>query len=362
MKLRWLVVLLLVVAFGAGAWMLLRPPDLQLPPATASAPEALPGPRALPSSPAKLAASAVLSIDVRTPGIKQSVHAARASLYVEFLNAKQLKPLYDRLKASPEGQTPEGEYLLYEMLRRCATVSDRTTPRPFVRPAPKRDEFVASLSPNDPQRDKRIAAFDEVETNRCTGFEGVSITQADLNKLLANAASAGDPKARALAIEQELFQQRRAGGRMDSQTLSDAQVETLRQVLTSRDPGAIVTAGRLLSNTWHDFSLRIGADGQIAEPRALNNAWQMLACDYGYPCDANNSRVLGECALQGHCQATSLQDHLLFYGSSPHDSQLVAQYQQILRNAVESGDWSQVAVVRAPRPPGSPRMFFYGGR
>jgi hypothetical protein len=304
----------------------------------------------------------VLSIDPRSGSARQSVHAARASLYVEFLSAKQLKPLYDRLKASPEGQTPEGEYLLYEMLRQCATVTDRTTPRPFVRPQPKRDEFLASLSPTDPQRDKRIAAFDAVETNRCAGFEGVSVTQADLNKLLASAVNAGDPKARALAIEQELFQQRRAGGRMDNQTLSDAQVETLRQVLASRDPGAMVTAGRLLSSTWQDFSLRIGPDGQPAEPRALYNAWQTLACDYGYPCDANNARVLSECALQGHCQATSLQDHLLFYGSSPNDSQLMAQYQQILRNAVETGDWSQVAVVRTPRPPGSPRMFFYGGR
>ena len=60
----------------------------------------------------------------------------------------------------------------------------------------------------------------------------------------------------------------------------------------------MVIAGRLLSNSWHDFSIRVGGtDAQIAEPRALYNAWQALACDYGYSCDASNSRVLSACAF-----------------------------------------------------------------
>jgi hypothetical protein len=140
-------------------------------------------------------------------------------------------------------------------------------------------------------------------------------------------------------------------------TLSDAQVETLQSVLGSKDPAAMVIAGRLLSNAWQDFAVRIGGtDGQIAEPRALFNAWQVLACDYGYPCDTGNDRVLSECAFQGHCDASSLQDFIFFYAASPHDSQLVSQYQAILRNAVETGDWSQVTVVRGTRPPRSPRF------
>lgn len=361
MKTRWLVVLLLLVAFGAGAWMLLRPPEMPVAPAAAApAPEESPTRRAAAPVPSKLSASAVLSIDPRANGAK-SAQAAPASLNTEYLKAKTLRPLYDRLKGSPEGQTPEGEYLLYEILRRCANVTERTGPRPFTRPQPKREDFLATLSPNDPQRDKRIAAFDDMETNRCAGFEGVTVSQAELNKLLASAVSAGDPKARAVSVEQEIWAQRRAGGRLDQMTLSDAQVDTLRQVLGTRDPGAMVIAGRLLSNTWHDFSVRVGPDGEVAEPRAFFNAWQILACDYGYPCDSSNSRLLQECALQGHCQASSLQDYLYYYGSSPHDSQLMQQYTGILRNAVETGNWSQVAVTRGPRLPGSPRMFF-GGR
>src|SRR5205814_323844 len=236
----------------------------------------------------------------------------------------------------------EGQYILYEIMRRCATVTEGSVRRPFQRAMPNREDVVASISPNDPNRDKRLAAFDEMDTKRCAGFENVAITQADLNKLLSDAVAAGDPKARAMQIERELFASRPQGQRMDQVTISDAQIEQLRQILASRDPGAMVTAGRILSNSWNDYSVRIGPDNQVMEPRAFMNAWQILACDYGYPCGADNTRVLSECALQGHCQAQSLQDYLYYYAGSPHDSQLVQQYQQILRNAVETGDWSQV--------------------
>ena len=70
-------------------------------------------------------------------------------------------------------------------------------------------------------------------------------------------------------------------------------------------------------------------------------------------------KVLDGCALNGHCQGQSLQDYLYYYGGSPHDSQLVAQYEQVLRNAVETGDWSQVNVVRGPRP-NTGQWFFFG--
>ena len=359
MKSRWLlVVMVMVAAFGAGAWMLLRPPEAPVLPAenvVLAAP--LESSRPPASSASKLSAAAVLDIDPRAISPRPGrAMATKASLNNEFLTTKNLKALYDRLKATPEGQTPEGTYLLYEMLRRCANVTDGGR-RPFQRPIPKREEFLASLPANDPNRDKRIAAFDDIETNRCAGFEGVTVTQADLNKLLADAVAAGEPKARALQVEQEVMQMQ---GRPAARTLNDAQLETLRQVIASRDPGAMVTAGRLLSNTWNDLTIRLGPEGQVVEPRAFMNAWQILACDYGCACGGDNARVLSECALQGHCNAASLQDFLFYYGGSPHDSQLVTQYQGILRAAIESGDWSQLSVVRGPRPTGSPRMFFYG--
>jgi len=356
---RWIAVLLVVVALGAGAWMLLRPPEFTPPPASASTlPAEAPVQRATSTAPSRLSASAVLSIDPRNVSGKPPAAHAK-TLNSEFLTTKSLKSLYERLKGSPEGGTPEGQYILYEILRRCATVTEGSARRPYQRAMPAREDFVASISPTDPQREKRLAAFDEVDTKRCAGFEGVTITSADLQRLLTDSVNAGDPKARVLALERELWAQRQTGQRMSNVSLSDAQVEQLRQIIGTRDPGAMVAAGRILSNTWHDFSIRVGND--VIEPRAFYNAWQILACDYGYPCGSDNSRVLTECALQGHCQVQTLQDYLYYYAGSPHDSQLVMQYQQVLRNAIETGDWSQMQIVRGPRPPGRGQVYFGPG-
>jgi hypothetical protein len=356
MKRYWVLFAVVLCAITAGAWALLRPPEAPtLPPVSVALPATPEAPRAPLPDRGKLAASEVLKIDPRAVSVKAAARPAKATLYYEYLTSKQLKALYDRIKAGPEGQTPEGSLVMYEMLRRCANIAEGGQ-RPPVRPLPKREDFMAALSPTDPNRDKRIAAYEEIETNRCAGFEGVTVTRAELNKLLADAAAAGSPTARALLIEQEAFQAARS--RTGPASLTDAQLDTLRQLAASRDPAAIVAVGRLLSNTWQDLTVRVGADGTVVEPRAFMNAWQILACDYGHNCGAANERLLSECAVQGHCDASSLPDHLFFYGGSPHDSQLVTQYQAILRAAIETGDWSQLSMVRGARPPGTPRMFF----
>jgi hypothetical protein len=65
--------------------------------------------------------------------------------------------------------------------------------------------------------------------------------------------------------------------------------------------------------------------------------------------------VASGCAYQGHCNATSLSDFIFYYGASPNDSQLMSQYREILRTAVETGNWSQLQVARgAPPIPGAP--------
>ena len=368
MKYRIALALGLLAAFVAGAWMALRPPEFpEAPPAPAAASAVAVVKAAVMVAPTKLGAQSGLALDPRANPAKGAGAAPRATLFTEYLKARQYRALYDRLKSSPEGQTPEGAYVLYEMLRKCATITERTTRAPIVRTSEqKRDEFVAAIAMNDPQRDKRIAAFDDVATNRCAGMEGITITQADLNKILANAAAGGDPKAQALSMEQELWAARRAAGPenrwgRDSVTVSDAQVESLRQIVASRDPEAMVIAGRLLASSWHDFSMRIGADNQLVEQRAFSQAWQLLACDYGYPCGEDNQRVLTACAYQGHCNAASLSDYMFYYGSSPYDSQLLSQYREVLRNAIETGNWSQLNVVRGPVPPGTGRTIFRQG-
>ena len=285
--------------------------------------------------------------------------AAPPSLTRDFLTARRYRALYDRLKSSAEGATPEGQFVLHEILNACADVAGRTDRRTYYRQRTQsRADFEATLPAGDPQRDKRLAAFDDF-ANRCAGFEGVTATQAQLDALLASAASGGDAKARAMQVENTLRQERIAAARTDGWaaaraiTLDDAQLDTLRQTVASHDPEALVIAGRALATSAGE--LRIGPDAQVVEPNAFRNAWLMLACEYGYPCGEDSPRVLHGCAYQGHCDASGLQDYLYYYGSTPHDSQLLVQYQSILRGAVGSGNWSQITVreARAGRLGGS---------
>ncbi len=347
----------LALALAVGAWALLSPPA---PESAPPAPARAGNPPAAELAPARASRTesepASRPRAVPSPPVFRPV-ALPPSPSRDFLRARQYKALYERLKNSPEGATPEGWYVLHQILRRCAAVTDGGPRRNVFRPE-RRDSFVASIPASDPDREKRIAAFDDVVLNPCAGLESVSVTQAELDKLLADSAAGGDPRARALAIEQELLRDRRSHGR--SVTLTDAQVESLRAVAASRDPAAILTVGQVLSSSWSDFSLRIGPDGPPVDQRALHNAWQVVACDLGYPCGEGNSRVLAACAFQGHCDATSLPDYLYYYAGSPHESNLVNQYRSILRNAVDTGDWSALQVVRGPTPPGR-RHFFSGG-
>jgi hypothetical protein len=362
MSSRFLIIVVAFALFVAGAWMALKPPDLQELQAQAAAlAPAAPEPFRAAPPPAKLGASSVLAIDPRANAYAKPAAALKPSLFREYLDSKQLKGLYERLRSSPEGQSAEGQYVLYEIAKRCATIPDRPRAMQPAKTADQRkDEFYTALLPTDPLKEKRVAAFEDVNTNRCVGFDGLTMTQADLNKMLADAVSAGDPKARALSIEQEIMQARR--GWRDSGTLTDGQMDSLKQIIATRDPAAMLTAGRLMANTYSDVTMRLGPDGQVVEPRALFNAWQVLACDYGYPCGETNDRLLNACAYQSHCDATSLPDYLYYYGSSPYDSQLLSQYRALLRTAVETGDWSQLSVTRGPRPPGAPVFRQLGGR
>jgi len=356
MKNRFVFPMLLAVVLAVGAWFALRPPDLSDVPVTAPAVASVPKGSAPPD---RLSASAVLSIDPRPNPLRPArAMPVKATLFNEYLGAKNYRALYDRLHGTAEGQTAEGKLVMYEVMKACANITEgkRYQWKPQT---PKRDDFVQGIAGTDPQRDRRIAAYDNFTANHCVGFDGVNITQADLDKMLTDAAAAGDPRARAMSIEQDLLLARRTQGR-DNATISDAQIESLKGALASKDPEAIRVAGRVLSNSYNDYALRVGPDQSPIEPRAFMNAWLVLACEYGQPCGSDTPRLQQACAFQGHCDAQNFPDYLYYYGSSPHDSQLLVQYRAIIQHAVESGDWSQIQVARG-LPPGTNQVTFVPG-
>ncbi len=343
MKRGSIVVILALAAIAAGVYLAWESGAFPTAPAKSAAePAALSRGVSSSAHVAALESPAARSLAKRVAAA--SVHP---TLFNEYLGAKSYRALYDRLHGTAEGATAEGMYIQYDILRKCAVVTDRQYRR-GVQAKPldqRRADFAAALPPNDPNRDKRIAAFERSAVNRCAGFDDVQVSQADLDKMLADAAGAGDPKAKAAQVEQEIWAQRRAG-QWRTATLSDAQVGTLEQAVGSRDPGAMMTAGQLLSNQWRNMTVQVGPDAQPVDPRAFYNAWQVVACEYGYPCGADNPHIADECANRGHCDATSLPDYISYYGSSPYESELLSQYESVLRGAIETGDWSQVTVSR----------------
>jgi hypothetical protein len=291
-------------------------------------------------------------------------HTTSTQLARDFGNALAWKPVYDQLKGTAAGDTPEGQYFLYRILRACATVADRK-PRPqnTAQIEERRQQITASLPEGDPRVAQRLAALEKVTADQCMGLSGTTVSEAELSQLLGNALAGNDPKARAWQVEQEMWQERRnaAGNNRAGPTLSDSQLATLREAFATRDPEAIAIAGRVLANSFRDVTLRVGPDQEPIEHRAFMNAATLLACEYGYSCGENNPRVLAACAYQGHCGVASLPDYLFYYGASPYDAQLLDRYRTLLRQAADSGDWSAITVQRGTRSPNIPPFGSPGG-
>lgn len=346
-----------LVAVAVLAWDLLRDPS--------GAPGAAPAPASAPAARAGAAPASAASLGPLGPGappmsanfLRPAVAkgALNSPLEREFANATQYKALYERLSSTPEGQTPEGQYYLYRILRACATVADRKGWAPnrtqqAAQVEERRQQVAADLPEGDARRAQRLAAFEKINVDQCEGMGGLAVNEADLAQMLRSAVAGGDPKARAFQVEQEMWQERRSvGGGRTGPSLGETQLESLRAALGSKDPEAMVIAGRVLANNFRDVSVRIGPEQEAIENRAFMNAAMLLACEYGYPCGENNNRVLSACAYQGHCGVSSLADYMFYYGASPYDAQVLDRYRTLLRQAVDSGDWSSLTFQRGAR-------------
>ena len=332
-------------------------------------PDAAPAPSVSAAASAAKAGGSSASAGLVTPGgapvtaavnfLKPAaVRETATPLSREFTTAKTYKALYDRLKDSPEGRTPEGQYYLYQMLRACATVADRKSsfaPTRGLSPTmlqERRERVLAEIPEGSVVREQRLAALDQLSVDKCEGMGGITIPESELNGLLKAAALGGDPKARLVQTEAEMWAERRSANASRPgfvrPTLNDAQLDAVKGAFTSRDPEAIALAGNLLTQQFRDVSLRLGTDTEPVDPSAIRNAAFLLACEYGYPCGANAPAVLSGCAIQGRCGVASLADYLYYFSASPYEAQAIDRYRAILRQVSDSGDTSGLAFARLP--------------
>jgi hypothetical protein len=283
------------------------------------------------------APSVVLSIDVSKPSSMAAVARAKApvTLARELEQSTALRPLYDRLSAPGGAATPEAKYVLYRILSTCARRTDATrgTPQPPSR-TERRKQLEASIPDANPLKAVRLKAFDDLD--RCAGMEGVATTQAELDKLLDAAAQQGNAPARALQVQRDLGSDMPHGAAPAMET----HFQALRDAVASKDPAAIAIAGTVLSNTFNDTVIEVGETHDALDNVASRQAWRLLACEYGLECGSGNQELQMACAFSGRCGPTTIPDLIYFYETTPNQAQLVEQYRQVFRPAIDANDWS----------------------
>jgi hypothetical protein len=315
------------------------------------------------STPDKLAPSPSVVLSINASRVSPALPAARtaneSATAKEFATAKGLKPLYDRLAAQGAAATPDAKYYLYRILSGCATRTDQPDGGRLDSVADQRQRLEALIPTTSRDRAKRLASFDEITVRRCDGMEKVGTTKAELDKLLSDAAAAGDPKARALIAARELTSKPMVPSPdgMTGPSISDAQLRTLQEAVASRDPEAIMIAGSALSSSYRDVVPEIGPNHDEMQGRAAYEAWNLVACEFGLECGSSSRSLQTACAFSGQCAASTVQDQVYYYGVTPYEAQLLDQYRQVFRNAATNNDWSGITFARRPNTSGNRYMF-----
>jgi hypothetical protein len=316
----------------------------------------------------KLAASAVLKIDPKMRSVSTAPLIAPkvvASADVQqFRDKKDWPQLYQRLKNGP--QTPEAQLLQAEILDKCAKRPPPTDGKPVPDSREvRREKFLQTLAGTEAQKSARLAAYDQMNVDACGELRSIEHAKDEIARLRKAAADAGDVRARARLISDEIHkatdenQKPRADGTMapNGYVISDAQWAQMREVLGSGDPAAIEELRGIMASTLTDGSIRIGPNKEPIDNRAFWNAWGLATCDLGKNCGADSAELLAACAHRNQCGAASVQDHTYYFEASPHTAQLVERYRQTIADMIRTGNFDNLNLVRGPRDAGNTFMF-----
>lgn len=187
---------------------------------------------------------------------------------------------------------------------------------------------VNVVSHIDLQQAKRSWASEALAAP-CRGLERQSIDPREILALLENAARHGEPHARAHML---IFRDVAA-------PKSDA-IQDLPDLLATGDPQVVRDVGAFL--TRGEVSLSYG--GQEVEAPVAAIAWELAACDLGYPCGPMSRLVLTVCAYRGYC------DDYLYDNAIAHDegAERMGRAQRLrldLVHALRRRDWGWLGLA-----------------
>ena len=163
----------------------------------------------------------------------------------------------------------------------------------------------------------------------CRGLERRFIDPREILALLEGAAQHGEPHARARML---IFRDVAASKSDVLASLPDLLVTGDPQVV--RDVGAFLTRG--------EVSLRYGGEEIDAPVAAI--AWELAACDMGYPCGPMSRIVLAACAYRGHCDEY-LSDRTIARDETADRMAVAQRLRGDLVHALRRQDWSWLGLT-----------------
>lgn len=286
------------------------------------------------------------------PGGRAAVRPVSAALQA-YRDRHEYESLLAQLKAGE--QNGESLWLQAKIIGECAKrPKDESLPRNFKMPTAEeqRAKFMAKLIADDPQRERRIAAYDLISNKRCGTVADLTRTHEEIYDLFKVAAATGDPHARAEMIWQDRYKAIREA-RKNGQTfpffdVSDDELHQMKDLLATQDPEVVNIVSEQLGGWMDGGALVLNNSKAPVNSTAFSYAWAMVGCDLGADCGRNSRTMLAACAFSGECDVDNLVDYTYFYGASLYHVQLIDQYRNTLLTMIRSGDFSPLRIVRSP--------------
>jgi hypothetical protein len=323
------------------------------------------------NAPAKTAAGASTALPVDSVlRVRPAQTASPGNAPTTPVKARPVSPLiaqyrakrnFAALHAAVQGaSTPEALYLRAEIYRTCARPEGKTAGDLARERAGDRDRFAAGLAQGVAGASQRLDAYDRLHADPCQGLDLGSFDPAELARLVAAAADAGDPRARAWQLA-ERIERSRFGNPANDATgydVSAADFEQMRQLMSVADPEVVLDLQGVLASSMQHGSMRL--NGEPVDQGSLYSALSLLACDLGASCGADAQTLLTNCAYRGRCATGSLYEYLYYYEASPASAQQIDNYRRAWLAMLNAGDLSGLTLSSVDAPPGFSMTF--GGR
>ncbi len=290
-------------------------------------------------------------LEASLPTLTRIQPAKPSEAALEFRAARDLRTYADGLSARRAQLNGDERYHLAKTLEECLFVASMNEDLAAYA-ARQRRLFLANLPAGDPMNPKRIAAFEASDnTQRCARFQGMKISQKDVDELYGAAAQQGDVRAQARLLVADLNKQQTsnpskpAGDSTTPTRMDGTDLSRLIGLMETRDPEAMLIVGSFLASAAFSQQVRVGPNGEVPEPSAFLGAFSLVACDFGPDCIALNREALNACAYAGYCNAQSFEELYQNFLASPWAYTQAMRYREFIHQAINSRNWALIGLI-----------------